>query len=340
MNQKKHSKNVRMEDIAREVGVSRVTVSVVLNNRGEELRISKRVQDEVWKAARRLGYRPNVLARRLRSAEPSMLFIALATARQAPLTILSSVYTGADLFASKSQVPIQLTVESFSQGQLENLPGLLDGLRFNGAIISNSAPEDEVFLEKQELPIPVIVFNRYVQNLSYINATNRASGHMAAELLIQHGRRNLCILQNAKLTQSTDERRSGFLEKLEEAGFPPPTTIVGDSFSERGGNEGMASFLERKQPCDAVFAVGDYMALGAMHAIRKADRRIPDDVAVIGHDNVDMAGYANPALTTLHLPLEEMAQDAATTLVQILIGEVKGPIQRTYDTYLVKRESA
>jgi len=160
VNQKKHSKNVRMEDIAREVGVSRVTVSVVLNNRGEELRISKRVQDEVWKAARRLGYRPNVLARRLRSAEPSMLFIALATARQAPLTILSSVYTGADLFASKSQVPIQLTVESFSQGQLENLPGLLDGLRFNGAIISNSAPEDEVFLEKQELPIPVIVFNR------------------------------------------------------------------------------------------------------------------------------------------------------------------------------------
>jgi DNA-binding LacI/PurR family transcriptional regulator len=334
------SKKVRMEDIAREVGVSRVTVSMVLNNRGQELRISEKVQAEVWKAAQRLGYRPNVLARRLRSNDSHCLFIALATARQAPLTILSSVYQGADLGSSSSPVPIQLTVESFSQGDLKDLPGLLDASRFNGAIISNSAAQDEQFLDNQELPIPVIVFNRRMENVSYIDATNRASGQMAADLLIQQGRRNICILQNAKLTQSTNERRLGFIEKLEEAGFSLQSTIVGDTFSERGGYEGMAAFLGTRQPCDAVFAVGDYMALGAMHAIRKAGRCIPDDVAMIGHDDVDMASYSNPSLTTLHLPLQEMAQDAAATLVQILTGEVKGPVQRTYQTYLVRRESA
>jgi len=332
--------NVRMEDIAQEVGVSRVTVSIVLNNKGPEFRISERVQAEVWEAAQRLGYRPNVLARRLRSADSNTLFIALATARQSPLTIMSSVYTGADLYVDDSPVPIQLTVESFSQGQLKDLPGLLDGSRFNGAIIANSAPEDDTFLEDHNLAVPVVVFNRHLETCNYIDATNRESGRIAAKLLLQQDRRHICILHSAKLTQSTNDRRLGFTEVLEEAGFPPPIAIVGDTFSERGGYEGMAAFLEEGRPCDAIFAVGDYMALGAMYCLRQAGRCVPDDVAVVGHDDVDMAGFANPSLTTLHLPLQKMAQDAASILVQILTREMKGPVQRTYETYLVKRESA
>ena len=77
------------------------------------------------------------------------------------------------------------------------------------------------------------------------------------------------------------------------------------------------------------------MALGAMHAIRKAGRRIPDDVAMIGHDDVDMASYSNPSLTTLHLPLQEMAQDAAATLVQILTGEVFFTIQKYFIEFIL-----
>ncbi len=328
-----------MQDIADAVGGSRVTVSLVLNNKAAASRISQQVQTAVRDAAHRMGYRPNVFARRLKSAD-NTLFIALATARQAPLTIISSTYLGADLAISAASMPVQLTVEFFSRGLLYKLPGLLDGSRFNGVIVNNSAPEDDAFLDSQDFQTPIVVFNRHVQKRSYIDATSRASGHMAAQVFIEQSRQHPCVLYCSALTQSTADRWAGFDEALVQAGYPPPTPIAGDTFSERGGYDAMCAFLKTGQPCDAIFAVGDYMALGALSCLRQAGRRVPDDVAVIGHDNVDMAEFSTPSLTTIHLPLVTMAQDALKVLVRIISGEMRDPVQRTYNTHLVRRESA
>ena len=330
---------VRMQDIASEVGVSPATVSLVLNNKATALRISSSVQSAVWEAAQRMGYRPNLSARRLRSSDPSALIIALVTTRESPLSLLNSVFAGAQLAAAASSVPVQITVEPYAQGHLDALPGLEDGLRFNGAIIANTGPADDRFLAHHQSVVPVVLFSRHVDGCSYIDATNYASGRMAADLLAQKGRQRLGVLYASALTQATNDRRQGFIDAAAQAGMSPVTEIVGATFNERGGYEGMSAFLETGQSCDGVFAVFDYLAFGAMHALRQAGRRIPADVALIGHDDHDLAGYVEPPLTTIHIPLVDMAQEATTTLVRILIGEEREPVQRTYQTHLVMRES-
>jgi len=329
-----------MKQIARLAGVSQSTVSRILSRSTSRVPISEETRERVLAAMKEMGYRPNLLARRLRSDEPHALFIALATASQAPLVVLSSVYNGAVLYASSSPVPIQLTVEPYGRGHLRDLPGLLSMSRFNGAIISNSSPEDERFLAGQGVAVPVIVFNRRVDGCNYIDSTNAQSGRLAAEYLIQRGRRHLCVLYAAMLTQSTDLRRQAFLETAQQHGLPRWAEAVGATFNEDGGYEAMTAFLATGRPCDGVFCVGDYMAVGAMHALRGSGRRIPVDVAVVGHDNVDMARYTVPPLTTFDLPLRDMAQAAMEALVGILTSEVAEPVQKVFETKLVIRESA
>jgi DNA-binding LacI/PurR family transcriptional regulator len=330
----------RMQDIAKEVGVSPATVSLVLNNKAAALRISSAVQSAVWAAAQRAGYRPNLSARRLRSTASPLLTIALVTAREAPLAILNSVNAGAHAYADVSPVPVQITVESFAMGRLGSLPGLNDGLRFHGAIIANTGPEDDAYLVGRSLPVPVVLFSRHLDGCNYISASNDVSGRQAAELLLGRGCRHLCVLTCARTTQARSERTGGFCDVVTSSGLPMPVTIVSSEFNERGGHEAMAAFLATGQPCDGLFAIYDYMAFGAMHALRRSGRRIPDDVAVVGHDDLDMASYVDPPLTTFHMPLAEMAKDAAETLVRILIGELTEPVQRAYPISLVQRESA
>lgn len=331
---------VRMQDIAEEVGVSPATVSLVLNNKATALRISSVVQTSVWEAAQRMGYRPNLSARRLRSSSPASLTIALVSPREAPLALLSAVFRGVLHYAAASPVPLQIMVESFAFGCLCDLSGLYDGLRFNGAIIANTSHADDAFLARQELPLPVVLFARHMDNRSYVDATNYRSGREAAAHLLARGRRRLCVLSCAVTTQARDERRRGFLDALRDAGQPAPREAIAPTFDEHGGCRAMAACLADGRDCDGVFTLYDYMAFGAMRALRQAGRRIPADVAVVGHDDADMASFVEPPLTTFHMPLEEMARTAAAGLVDILIGEKTEPVQQVFETTLVLRESA
>jgi len=329
----------RMQDIATEVGVSPATVSLVLNNKAASLRISSGVQAAVWDAAQRMGYRPNLSARRLRSSAAG-LTIALVSGHETSLSVLNSVHAGAQRYAQVSSVPIQITIESFAAGRLADLQGLSNGSRFHGAIVANTGLDDDAYLASHRLPMPLVLFTRHVDGCSYIDATNVASGRIAADVLVKRGCRRLAVLSCAMVTQARADRRLGFKQAVADAGLPQPADIVSAEFNERGGYEAMSAFLATGQPCDGVFVIYDYMAIGAMCALRRSGRRVPDDVAVVGHDDLDMASYVEPPLTTIHMPLTEMAEDAASTLVRILIGELAEPVQRTYQTYLVARASA
>ena len=314
---------VRIQDIASEVGVSPATVSLVLNNKGNALRISPGVQAAVLEAAQRMGYRPNLSARRLRSSTPEGLILALLTAREASFSLLHSVFAGAQRYANESPVPLQITVESFAQGKLSALAGLTNGMRFNGAIIANSGPEDDAFVVSHDLPMPVILFARHTEGHSCVDATDYASGRMAAELLLKRGRRHLCLIRSGQPTQAREDRCRGFIDVAIASGYPPPLEATAPTFDEQGGYTAITTLLSSKQVFDGIFALFDYIAIGAICALRQA-----------------IARYVEPPLTTFHMPLVEMAYDAAASLVGILLGELKEPICHTFQTTLVERQSA
>lgn len=335
--------SIRIIDIAEQVGVSVSAVSAVLNNKAEAARISPQLQRRVLDAARDLGYQPNIAARRLRVGGRSdqSTYLAVATSLETSMQLLGSVVRGVQQFAAQSEKPIQLTIETFHRGHVHQLPGLLDGTRFNGAIIANTAPEDDAFLADATIPLPLVVFLREIAGQSWVSSHAHNAGAQAAALFLADGRRRPAVLVPADQTQVRRARQEGFTKGLIDAGFPATqiVEIVSDSFSEEGGYRAIERFLSAGGECDALFAVGDIMAFGALPAIKVAGLHIPEDVAVIGHDDLDMARFVDPPLTTFRLPLIDMASDAAGMVLEMLDRGHNATIHRIYDAELIVRSS-
>ncbi|MBF6613073.1 MAG: LacI family DNA-binding transcriptional regulator [Chloroflexi bacterium] len=334
---------IRIVDIAERVGVSISAVSAVLNNKAEEARISPQVQQRVWAAARELGYQPNIAARRLRAGGhgDQSTYLAIATSLETSMELLGKVVRGVQQFAAASADPIQITIETFRRGHVDKLPGLLDGTRFNGAIIANTAPEDDEFLATAAIPVPLIVFLREVSGQNCVSSRARAAGAQAASLFMSAGRQHPAVLVPADQTQVRLERQEGYIQAFRDADFPTAriAEIVSDAFSEEMGYRAMERFLATGGQCDALFAVGDIMAFGAVAAIKAAGLHIPEDIAVIGHDDLEMARFIDPPLTTFRLPLIDMARDAAAMVVEMLHQHHHATTHRVYDAELTVRAS-
>jgi LacI family transcriptional regulator len=337
-------RTVRIVDVAKRANVSPAAVSAVLNNKAGQARLSESVQEAVWAAARELGYRPNIAARSLRSSSAvrDTLYLAVASASETPLTTLGPMFQGVLAFAEQSTTPIQLTLEMFHRGRLHALPGLTNGSRFNGAIIANTAPEDDEYLAHTALPMPVSIFLRRIERHNFVDSDGADCGRQAAELLWNLGRRRFVVVAPAGTTQARTAREQGFRSALRRLGLPDAAVelVVAPSFDEPGGYAAVAEFLDASGQCDAMFAVGDTLALGAMAAIKQRGLSIPGDVAIVGHDDLPMAAFADPPLTTFHIPLTRMAYDAAETLVDLLNGARSAPVHLRYPANLVVRGSA
>jgi DNA-binding LacI/PurR family transcriptional regulator len=337
-------KTIRIIDVAERVNVSPATVSAVLNHKAAEARISEAMQEAVWIAARELGYQPNIAARSLRAngGIKNAFYLAVISASETPLTTLGPMFQGVLAFADQSTTPIQLTLEMFHRGKLHELPGLMNGSRFNGAIIANTAPEDDAFLANTDLAAPVSVFLRRVARHNYVDSNSSDCGNQAVELLWKIGRRKFALVAPSSTTQARAERERGFRDALHKHGQSDDaiSTIIAPSFDERGGFDAVAAFLDGGRQCDALFAVGDTLAFGAIAAIKQHGLSVPSDVAVIGHDDLPMAPFVDPPLTTFHIPLARMAFDAAATLVDLLNGTRKGPVHMLYTGELIVRGSS
>jgi LacI family transcriptional regulator len=330
-------RRVSMRDIAQQTGLSVSAVSLILNNKPKALGFSEIARARVRETAEKLGYCPHVAARRLRSSEQEPLCIGLAGTPTPRGLFLNALFAAAQTYAEQTSIPIQVVFEPYRAGQLHTLPGLMDGLRFNGLIIANSSPADELYLATHEIAVPAILFLRHIPTCHYIDATNYDSGRTAAELLLREGRRRLYILCQHDIIQADEEKRRGFAQVLQEADLPILVTRA--SSDVLGGCQAMAAVLDSGSPCDGVFAVSDALAFGAMHALRQAGQHIPDDVAIVGHGDLEMARFTAPPLTTFRMLLTQMAQDAVSTLVGIISGKINALVQHTYPSELVLRES-
>lgn len=332
---------VRIVDIARRLGVSTATVSTVLNDKAAQGRISAEMQEAVWSAARSMGYQPNMAARRLRSSAlvEDSIYLAVIASLETPFSLVGAVMLGVQSYAAECQESLQLTIETFRMGQLCALPGLHNNTRFHGAIITNTGLDDDAFIATTTFSMPVVLFLRQITGANCVTSNSTESGQRAAELMFSRGRRRPAVLAPLEMTQARLDRMDGYKAFWREAGIEA-TEIWAVSFNERSGYAAMDSFLSSGGRCDALFVVGDSMAVGAMAAIKSAGLRIPEDVAVVGHDDLDFASFTDPPLTTFHLPVFEMARDATSLLLQLLRSGVQPPVRRIYPAELVTRTSA
>jgi LacI family transcriptional regulator len=327
---------VTIREVARAAGVSVATVSRVFNDSAPvDADTRKRVRD----VAQRLRYVPNAAARSLITRTTATVGIVLPELYG---EFFSEVIRGIDQAARRHGYHLLVSSShsdrSEAMAALRSMRGRVDGL-----IVMS--PDLEPLSLIGELPQSqaVVLLNRAVRGTAVDSVTiDNFGGAMAmVRHLIEHGHRAIALVNGASGNQDARERLRGYAGALREAGIARRQRweLPGD-FTEAAGHDAARKFLGMRSPPTAIFAANDSMALGALSAIREAGLRVPQDVAVAGFDDIPIARYANPPLSSVHVPISELGTRAMEKLLQAVKGGASHTRrQDTLGTSLMIRES-
>lgn len=335
---------VTVHTIAEHVGVSPAAVSTVLANRHEERRLAPATVERIRQAVRELGYVPNVAARRLRAHDPEVRHVELGilTSFEAPLFLVSRALRQVQQAVDARSGPdrkFSVTIDMFHAGRLREMPGLLNASRFNGAIITNTLPEDDAFLREITLPYAVVVQGRRLANYCCVLETPGAVGRRAAEILLARGCRRVAVVTPALLTETTADRAAAFSAAILENGLEP-ATVRAEALTAASGAEAVARYLRTAGRCDGLFMVTDTLALGTYHALKAAGRRVPDDIAMVGVGDTDNADFLDPSLTTVGPVYDRVVEEIVALLFNLMTRRRVKPVEIFVPPATARRASA
>ncbi|MBR7829133.1 LacI family DNA-binding transcriptional regulator [Actinospica sp. MGRD01-02] len=326
-----------LDEVALRAGVSRSVASRVINNTRD---VSSTARAAVQKAVKELGYVPNPSARALATAQSGS--VLLAVSHDDPNLFadpfFGHVIVGVNAALERTDLVLMLLLADTERGK-ERLERVLRSRRADGIMLLALHGEDPLYDLAQSLELPVVVGGRplHGEPAWYVDADNRGGGRTATEHLIASGRRRIAAISGRQDTQVGVARHQGFREAMAVAGLEPVRSETAD-FTEAGGAAAMTRLLGRHPDLDAVFAESDTMAAGALRALKAAGRSVPGDVAVVGFDDLPIAQGTDPALTTIHQPVQALGREMAKMLVGLIEGERPSPL--ILPTHLVIRESA
>jgi LacI family transcriptional regulator len=323
-------------EVSELAGVSLATVSRVINDSGV---VSPKTRDKVIEAMSELGYRPNTIAQ------------SLATKRSNSVGVLIPELYGPFFGVILSSIEDELRTESkhviitagHSDEAIEK-----DGIEFlssrncDALILHVYAVSDEYIEQLRESNIPIVVIGRSVPGMesNCISIDNEQGGYAATKTLIELGHRQIATITGPLWKNDGKRRFEGYRRALDEFGleFNPALQAEGD-YEEASGRRGMRQLLEQEIPFTALVCANDEMAAGAVAVAQQRGISIPDDLSVIGFDNVYFTTYMNPALSTVHYPIDDMGRMAARCVLRDVYGMNGKAIQNRFEPRVVRRAS-
>lgn len=327
-------------DVAALARVSRATVSFVLNAR-TDVKISPATRQRVIDAANELGYHPHASARQLAGGSSLVLgLVMLQTPEQvAGDALLAETLRG--LSTAARTAGYRVLVESIALGD-DGYAEILRTRRAEGLVISGPPSDDPALGQLVREGFPIVLQGSLPGfDVPSVDVDNVAGARQAVDHLIGLGHRRIGCVTNAPLAYTAaSQRLQGYREALEAAGVGfDPSLVAEGAFDAPSGHSAMATLLDRSgRPPDAVFVASDVVAFGAIAALREAGLRVPTDVSLVGFDDIPLAAYFDPPLTTILLP----AYDLGLTAGQALLDRIahRSVAERTLlPTELVVRAS-
>jgi DNA-binding LacI/PurR family transcriptional regulator len=331
-------------EVARAAGVSAATVSRVING---SPRVSAAAREAVEGAISALGYVPNRAARSLVTRQTDTIAIVLSEPEE---RIFADPFFAAmvrGISAAVADTDLQLVLLMIqSPRERAKVERYVTQGHVDGVVLMSLHSGDPLPDLLADAHIPTVLSGRPTGTtgfVSYVDADNRGGGRLAVDHLLSIGRTRIATVTGPMDMAVAVDRFDGYCDALRAAGIRPTKSYVeaGD-FTDHGGEHAMATLLRRNPDLDGVFVASDPMAMGALRALDKAGRRVPEDVALVGFDDVPMAGYTHPPLTTVRQPLDQMAAAMAELLMAQLTDEstYDGLDQIICATELVRRDSA
>ena len=334
-------RQVTSRDVARRAGVSRTTVSFVLNN-VPGVKISDDTRQRVLQATRVLGYHPTAAARSLASGRTQRIGLVLGEGqrRLAGDAFIPQFLRGitASIARRGYLLVLQMAEDVPTRAAYDRL---LREQQVDGLILSGPRLDDPLLPELAAEGFPLILHGRMDGSQTpFVDVDNRSGARQATAHLAGLGHRRIGFVSNAPMFYSgAQERLAGYREALVDHGLPVDESLVRTSgFSPDSGAAAMRELLKTPHPPTAVFAASDVTALGVLGAIHQAGLRVPQDVALVGFDDIFLAAHAVPPLTTVRVPAYGLGWTAAELLIALIEGD-EDIASITLETEFVVRDS-
>ncbi len=303
-----------LHDVAAEAGVSFKTVSNVVN---EYPHVREATRQKVLAAIDRLGYRPNLQARSLRLGRTGVIGLAVP---ELGLTYFAELTS--EVIAAAERRGLVVLTEQTNRSRTREIEAVTGSRRrmTDGLILSPLAMEEADVADLRAAgPLVLLGEAFFPEGVDHISMQNVAAARAATAHLLRRGHRRIAAI-GAHLDEQTGSaalRLQGYRAEIERAGLPWDPSLIGEAslWHRLEGAEAMRQVLARG-PVDAVFAFNDTLALGAVHAIQTAGLRVPEDISVIGFDNIEEGSYSFPELTTIDPGRREIAELAVATMVE------------------------
>jgi len=331
---------VTLSEIARLAGVSKATVSAVMNNKPN---VSWKTKQKVLQLVRRFNYIPNDLARSLVSNQTGIIGLVV---RDITNPFYSKVTIAVEEVANKNQYGLILCNSKDEYLKEKEQIYILKKKRVDGIIIflleDNPSLHHIFDLVKEKYPFVIVGHRVKGLDVDYINSDDESGAYEAVKYLISVGHRKIAHLIGPSGCAASLSRLRGYKRALHEAGIKVPQHFVITGGSNlNSGYHTAKSLLSLKNRPTAIFAYNDLVAVGVFKASRELGLRIPDDIAVVGFDDIELAEFLSVPLTTVRQPMYELGKKSAKLLFdRITQKENVSPIEITLKTSLVVRKSA
>jgi DNA-binding LacI/PurR family transcriptional regulator len=328
---------VTIKDVARESGVNTSTVSRALNN---GYGVNDETRKQVLAVAARLNYRANRIARGLVTGRSHSLALVLSDIRN---PFFAEVARGAEDAAQRAKHDLVLCNSDLdAEKQMQYVWSLrekcVDGILMNSIAALNREQQAEL----ATCGVPVVLLNRSPSNRTFstVCADNELGGILAAQYLLGLGHRKIAHITGPQRHGNLSDRMHGFVRTLQSAKNPVQPVVLHGDFNFAGGMELTRKMLDKHPDVTAIFAGNDVMAYGVIRVVMERGLRIPEDLSLIGFDNLEFSSIMHPPLTTIHQPKYEMGQAAVEILLRMARDKGKQtPEHRLLGVELIERQS-
>ena len=323
-------RTIQIKEIAERLGVSPGTVSLVLNGRGDELRISKATQQRVKEVAKELNYQPNIYARRLRSStvgETSKV-IAVFWSTEFMDDMMGRFFMGMHKVVAAKGYNVEFFVQLFDFDKLSEWKEIMNSSRFSGIIVSGASDCDTEFLNENTFDLPIVLINRKEERYHFVYMNDYEIGKSVAKLFHSRNHKQVGLISMKRKGQGAMMRQIGFLENCEQFKMD----IRPEWIEEMGGRDYASGYqatqrmLQNREKPDAIFVMSYGQVLGTVEACKDAGLKIPEDIEILAYGDSITFQHYSPTISSVYIPIETLAENALNLLILVIDNGIEMPM--------------
>ncbi len=336
-------KKASIQDIARSLKVSKSLVSFVLNGLGDEKGIKAETQHKVLIRARELNYIPNHIARGLRLGKSNTIGLIVADISN---KFYAKIARRVEEVASERNYNVVFCSSDEDPEKERQLIGMLRERQVDGLLVSTTQKETRYFTQMKKERFPFVLIDRYLPKLktNFVGVDNFAGAMKATEMLINHGFQNIALLKiSPSYLSSVREREAGYREALKKNGIRYNGGLVKEvrygSITE-DTELSLKQLMDSDPPTDALFTINNSIAVACLESLSNMNLKIPDDIALLSFDDIELFRLIEPPVTAIAQPVEDIGERAVNILLdQIESDSVADYVQEVLPVELIRRAS-